>query len=248
MPTISVNTRFAGDLADVSAVVLSDRLGLFGVRRLSDGATLVPAGTPLARIAVGIFSYSFLVDGPYEYAITIYRTDQAPICLVSRDFYSTTDSSISETDSVEDTHRSIRLSREPLSRVFTSDRGDMFKLVVRTEDPVLMPASFFVHRQRPQDPYTAESLADFMFVATPFDVTAYPEQTPLPERIPAFYRQDFVELLVPSSELAEEVWEDLQQEVRRLVREYDFLDVLEQTGDYVLTGTSAAAEGLEVLS
>jgi len=69
---IRATVRHEGELYDPSAIVLSDITGTWGVRRTDTGATVVAAGTALARVSTGEYSYTFTDPAPglsYEYVI-----------------------------------------------------------------------------------------------------------------------------------------------------------------------------------
>jgi len=60
MANLTVKTRIAGVLADVTSVTLSDPDGVFGVRQGVGGEIVVAAGTAMTRTAAGTYEYAFI--------------------------------------------------------------------------------------------------------------------------------------------------------------------------------------------
>lgn len=62
--TIRRSFKVDGALTDVTAAVLSDPVGAYGIKRLDTGAVVVAAGTAMEHESTGVYSYSFTsVDG-----------------------------------------------------------------------------------------------------------------------------------------------------------------------------------------
>lgn len=122
--------------------------------------------------------------------------------------------------------RGISLTREEQQKVFVKGRGDAFRLRIRAHDAVLMPTKIFAHERRLIDPHTGNTADDFAFICSPFDCAIYPASEPDPTQSPQFFRKAVVDFLVPSEEMAMEAWEDIHEQVCRLVTAFNNLDIL----------------------
>lgn len=122
--------------------------------------------------------------------------------------------------------RGVSLVREEVARTFVKNRGDAFRLRITAKDNVLMPKHIFAHQQRLVDPYDATKGDEFCFIASPFDATIYPANAPDPQQFPQFFRKDVVDILLPSTEAAEEAWNAIHSHVCNLVAAYNRLDAL----------------------
>lgn len=122
--------------------------------------------------------------------------------------------------------RGITLTREQTDRVFVQSRGDCFRLRITASDAVLMPRHIFHHQQRLIDPHTGDQGDEFLFVGGPFDATIYPINEPDPIQFPAFFRKDYIDIILPSLEWVETAWDDIQEDVSQLIKAYNRLDTL----------------------
>jgi hypothetical protein len=133
--------------------------------------------------------------------------------------------------------RTIKLDRDALEKV-TLDGQDLFKLRITASSASLMPVAIFSYQRRPVEPKDPEKVVEeFMFVATPYDATVYPVDDPDPTQWPSFFRRDFIELYVPSSEIAESIWNQVDLEVKALVAAYKRLDYLETVEETFIDGS-----------
>lgn len=74
MSTFSFTFKINGALIDADSVVLSDAAATYGVRRLDNLDLVVAAGTPVPRISLGKYSYTFSDPEPnltYEYNLEV---------------------------------------------------------------------------------------------------------------------------------------------------------------------------------
>jgi hypothetical protein len=122
--------------------------------------------------------------------------------------------------------RGISLTREQQERVFVKNRGDVFRLRITAHDAVYMPNAIFLHQKRLPDPYTEDYGDEFVAIASPFDPTIYPANVPNPSQSPAYFRKDVADFLIDNQEDAMQAWEDIKEQVNRLVEAYNRLDVL----------------------
>jgi len=59
MAKIRFTTKVSGVLADVSSVVLSDPLGVYGIKRNDTGDVVIAADTPMTEVSAGTYEYDF---------------------------------------------------------------------------------------------------------------------------------------------------------------------------------------------
>lgn len=244
MLAILLNSFRLGVYYDVEAVELTDRTGTFGIRRLDTGDTVVDPGTDFPKVADGIYEYLFddEADVLYEAAVKISRVSQEPVYIryqfplisVSEDSESVSVSTPSESP------RALTITRGDLVPVTSPTRGSVFSLEITASNAVLMPSEIFVCLDRQQDPYDGDIATDLVFIATPFDSTVYPVGEAATEQSPPYYRKDAVQFLVPSSEIADMIWTELEFEVRQLIAAYDRLDVLKETTTVLLEGQNVS--------
>lgn len=122
--------------------------------------------------------------------------------------------------------RAIELQRFPEAIVSVPGYGGSYRLRVEVVSATGMPAAVFGHFRRDvnlRDGITAEELA---FICSPFELVEYPENEPDPTKAEPFYRKDHFDVILPSRELAEEVWTIVQQEVCHLRETLDRMDRL----------------------
>lgn len=66
--TLTIKTKVAGVLTDVTSVVLENPDATFGIERASDSAVIVAAGTVMTHSATGTYTYTFDADdGVYNW-------------------------------------------------------------------------------------------------------------------------------------------------------------------------------------
>lgn len=78
----------------------------------------------------------------------------------------------------------------------------------------------FVIRRHPADPYTGEVFDEFYTVASFPHLANYPEGAPDPDKGWPFFRRDWIEIDVASTEQYNEVWEDIKANVCHMERAY----------------------------
>ena len=122
--------------------------------------------------------------------------------------------------------RGISLTRDEQDRVFVPNRGDAFRLRVTAHDNVSMPLEIFVHEKRLMNPYSRETIDDFTHIASPIDLLLYPVGAPDANQFPAFFRKAVADFLVPGQLTATTAWEEIHEQVCRLVLALNALDVL----------------------
>jgi hypothetical protein len=242
----AIVTTENGVLVDVTSVELCSEDASYGIRRKDTGEIVIPAGVMLDNPSIGL--YSFEVDDDdhdffYEAAIKVTRTgDKISYITFLRYVPEPPTGSLSESSSEsistsEPSERTIHLDRGALEKV-TLDGKDLFKLRITARDANLMPVDIFSYQRRPVEPRDPDKVAEeFMFVATPYDATVYPVDDPDPNQWPSFFRRDYLELYVPSSEIAQTIWNQVNLEVKALVEAYNRLDFLESVEETFIDGS-----------
>lgn len=104
---------------------------------------------------------------------------------------------------------------------------DSFRVRIVASDAEDMPAEIFGHQQTLLDPDTQTTVDEFCFVCSPYDLTAYPINTPAVDQSPAFFRKDTIDILVPGVEMAQEVITQVTEQVTHLIVLLNKLDELE---------------------
>lgn len=123
--------------------------------------------------------------------------------------------------------RRLKLTRKQLVDV-NYDYLGAFRLRIEVSDPTDSGADpyVFLYNQRPVNPYTHASDADFMAITSPGDLAEYPigqanENTTYP-----FFRLDYVELDFRSTAQAEETWLLIMSEINNLLLALNRMDEL----------------------
>lgn len=258
---ISLVSTSAGQLSDPVSVELASLDGSYGVRRTDTGSIVVPSGTAMENPQPGLWTYAFTdpVGGiTYQCAVKVTTADDAFYFTFYR-FTPETDSqeslsassSMSYSDSEDQEPRSITLVRTSMEREAVEGQGDMFRMALTTQNAVRMPEEVFTFMKGTDDPRDERDPNEyFYFVATPFDATIYPVGSPDATQRPPFFRTNTIELLVPSSQVAEQTEEDFRQELSYLVAAYNRLDFLQPRGEILISGfgSVAAVEEVDALS
>jgi hypothetical protein len=104
---------------------------------------------------------------------------------------------------------------------------DTFRVQIVASDAEDMPNEIFGHQRTLVDPDTNTYQDEFCFVCSPYDLSIYPANEPDPEQFPQFFRKATIDILVPGVEIAQEVIEEVQEQVCHLITLLNKLDELE---------------------
>lgn len=123
--------------------------------------------------------------------------------------------------------RGITLTRD--EPVFVQDilRRDGWRVRITATDAVLMPAEIFLHRRNIINALTQETVDEFCAIASIISLSEVPVDDPAPTTYPPFLRKSVIDVLVPSSAMAIQLWEDVKREVTELIAVMDRMDQLE---------------------
>lgn len=112
---------------------------------------------------------------------------------------------------------------------------DSFRVRIVATAATDMPKEVFGHQKTLVDPLTNTSTDEFCFVCSPYDLSAYPANTPDDEQSPQYFRKDTVDILVPGVEMAQEVINQVLEQVQHLVTLLKKLDELDALTPTVIT-------------
>jgi hypothetical protein len=90
----------------------------------------------------------------------------------------------------------------------------------------------FIYKRMPPSPYNAQTTDVFEAIAGPPQLASFPVGDPNPDSNWPYYRLDYVELDVASSEQAESIWQEIKAEVAVLIQAMDRLDQLSITEEW----------------
>lgn len=123
-----------------------------------------------------------------------------------------------------DTGRRVKLTWQ-VSRYNYHDT-DGIRVRIVASDAVLMSAKIFAYLTMPVKPGEEERVGAFDHVCSPTDIEEYPEDTPLPDMRPEWFRLNYVDVLLRSRAEVDAFIKDVVEDVQRLKRTLDMTDTL----------------------
>lgn len=210
----------AGDPQDVTAVLLSDVAGTYGVWDLTAHRAAVPAGTALTRVAAGQYRYqqALPTGRVYRYALEIqFGTRRlflrGYLCPAAQEALLTASlpESLSE-DELPGSSQWARLLREDSKSRFEFGRSPSHRLRVRVLAAEGVTRYLFGHQQRTIAAIGTQ-LEEFAFVVAPRDLAVYPIDTPNLTQSPAYYRRSYLDVVLPNPDVADQAWAAIKTEV-----------------------------------
>ena len=99
-----------------------------------------------------------------------------------------------------------------------------------------MPTKIFAYLLQPIIPGDTERKGSFDHVCSPTDLEEYPEDEPLPEVRPAWFRLDYVDVVLRSRTEVHEFVKDVAEDVYRLKTTLDLMDRLLPGGEIWIGG------------
>jgi hypothetical protein len=97
---------------------------------------------------------------------------------------------------------------------------------ITASDAVDMPTKIFAYQMLPLKPGAEERVGAFDHVCSPTDLEEYPEDDPLPNYRPAWFRLNYVDVLLRSRAEVKAFIEDVAEDVQRLKTTLDIADTL----------------------
>jgi hypothetical protein len=127
------------------------------------------------------------------------------------------------------TARNVHLTWH-VSRYYMNDI-DGIRLRIEADDSNLMPTKIFAYQMLPVKPGEFEPVGAFDHVCSSVDLEEYPEDAPAPNSRPAWFRLDYVDVLLRSREEVREFINSVLEDVQILKNTLDITEELVPVGD-----------------
>jgi hypothetical protein len=118
-----------------------------------------------------------------------------------------------------------------VSRYVYGDGTDGIRVRITAGDAALMSAKVFAYLALPLRPGETTPTGAFDHVCSPTDLEEYPEDEPTPNSRPAWFRLNYVDVLLRSRAEVKEFIRDVVEDVQRLKRTLDVMDDLLPGGE-----------------
>lgn len=123
-----------------------------------------------------------------------------------------------------DSGRRVKLTWQ-VSRYF-SDSVDGIRVRITASDAALMSNKIFAYQMLPLKPGADNRVGAFDHVCSPTDLEEYPEDDPIPNDRPAWFRLNYVDVLLRSRAEVKSFIESVIDDVQRLKHTLDVADLL----------------------
>jgi hypothetical protein len=123
-----------------------------------------------------------------------------------------------------DNGRRIKLTWSVSHYNFNSTDG--VRVRITASDAANMPSKIFAYQLLPMLPGANTRTGSFDHVCSPVDLEDYPEDEPLPKARPAWFRLNYVDVLVRSRAEVKAFLTDVADDVQRLKNTLDTMDTL----------------------
>lgn len=120
--------------------------------------------------------------------------------------------------------RRIKLTWQVSRYYFNSTDG--IRVRITASDANLMPSKIFAYLLMPVKPGEDVRAGAFDHVCSPVDLEEYPEDDPIPDIRPAWFRLDYVDVLLRSRAEVQAFIQDVAEDVQRLKKTLDVNDTL----------------------
>jgi len=124
--------------------------------------------------------------------------------------------------------RRIKLTWQ-VSRYYASST-DGIRVRITASNANLMPSKIFAYQMMPIGPADVERVGMFDHVCSPSDLEEYPEDEPTTTLRPAWFRLDYVDVLLRSRTEVDAFIRDVTDDVRGLKEVLDVADNLQPSG------------------
>lgn len=108
---------------------------------------------------------------------------------------------------------------------------DGIRVRIEATDAALMPAKIFAYLLLPMKPAENERVGAFDHVCSPTDLEEYPEDAPVPNARPEWYRLNFVDVILRSRGEVNDFIKNVVDDVQRLKDTLDLMDDLLPGGE-----------------
>lgn len=125
---------------------------------------------------------------------------------------------------MSDSERNIHLTWTVSRYNFHSTDG--IRVRVEADAANLMTTKIFAYQLLPLKPGADEKVGQFDHICSPVDIEEYPEDTPIPGSRPAWFRLDYVDVMLRSREETQAFIDEIIEDVRRLKSTLDLTDTL----------------------
>lgn len=129
----------------------------------------------------------------------------------------------------QDTGRNIHLTWS-VSR-YNYHSTDGVRVRITADSARLMTTKVFAYQMMPLKPTEEERVGSFDHVCSPVDLEEYPEDEPIENSRPAWFRLNYVDVLLRSRAEVKAFVQDVIEDVRRLKSTLDIMDNLLPGGD-----------------
>lgn len=113
---------------------------------------------------------------------------------------------------------------------------DGIRVRIEANDGYLMPEKIFAYMMLPLKPGENEPVGAFDHVCSPVDIEEYPEDEPIPGHRPAWFRLNYVDVLLRSRTEVYEFIREVCDDVQRLKTTLDLTDTLLPGGELWVGG------------
>ena len=103
---------------------------------------------------------------------------------------------------------------------------DYFRVQITASDALNMPAEVFIHQRTLVDANTSRQQDEFCAIAGPYDLSTYPANAPTAGQDPPFFRKSTIDVLLPSSSLANDFIAAVDEQVCALITALSSVDTL----------------------
>jgi hypothetical protein len=139
------------------------------------------------------------------------------------------DGDIDPTPPLEPSARNVHLTWS-VSRYFMNSI-DGIRVRIEADDSNLMPTKIFAYQLMPVRPGESEGVGAFDHVCSAVDIEEYPEDAPLVNSRPQWFRMDYVDVLLRSREEVREFIKSVVEDVQILKNTLDITEDLVTAGD-----------------
>lgn len=136
--------------------------------------------------------------------------------------------------------RNIHLSWDVSRYYFHTTDG--IRIRITADNANLMPTKIFAYQLLPLKPGAAERVGAFDHVCSPVDLEEYPEDEPLAGSRPAWFRLNYVDVLLRSRAEAQAFIKEVVEDVKRLKNTLDIAEDLIPGGDLWIGTPPAEAQ------
>jgi hypothetical protein len=116
-----------------------------------------------------------------------------------------------------DMGRGISLNRYPEQILPIVNRGDGFRVKIVASQGVLIPDEIFLFQRDVLNPQTGAYSDHLVTVCSPEDLVTYPVNDPMINDLPPYFRMSVIDVLVGSREIAEAMWDAIDEQVDHLI-------------------------------